>query len=273
VLVIVNPEKDGARETARTLCPWLAERAETVSADLSDEPVRTDADVVVVLGGDGSILKAARMLAGRETPIAGINMGKLGYMAEFSAEDFCRHFDAIAAGRVGVSRRLMLLARCETAAGGVRELAVLNEALVTGGQAHRMVGIMASIDGEAVTTYHGDGVLVSTPTGSTAYGLAAGGPILAPGLEAMVLVPICPHSLTHRPIVLRADSELVLEPCGFQKEAVCVLDGQVHVALARGDRVRIRRAASDVLLIQNPDRPPFGTLREKLHWGHSLRYV
>lgn len=135
-----------------------------------------------------------------------------------------------------------------------------------------MGGVAAFIDGEEVTTYHGDGVLVSTPTGSTAYCLAAGGPILMPGLDALVLVPICPHSLTHRPIVVRPDSEVMLVPNGLQKEAMCVVDGQQQVRLAAGDRVRICRATGEFLLVHNPDRQPFATLREKLVWGQPPRY-
>lgn len=270
VLILINPEKPGARETAASLCPWVRERVAVETADLADGPIQTDADLVVVLGGDGSILKAARMLAGREVPVVGINMGKLGYLAEFSAEAFCESFDAIASGDMPVSRRLMLRARIATAEGTSDRL-VLNDVLVAGGTAHRMVGVRLAIDGDAVTTYNGDGVLVSTPTGTTAYCMAAGGPLLAPGLEAMVLVPICPHSLTHRPIVLRPDSEVVLEPDDLQPEAVCVCDGQDKVRLAPGDRVTIRRAEASFLLVQGR-RHPFETLSQKLHWGHLPRY-
>jgi len=270
VLILVNPEKAGARETAAALCPWVREQVVVETADLADEPIQADADLVVVLGGDGSILKAARMLAGREVPVVGINMGKLGYLAEFSAEAFCESFDAIVSGNMPVSRRLMLRARIATAA-GESECLVLNDVLVAGGAAHRMVGVRLAIDGDPITTYNGDGVLVSTPTGSTAYCMAAGGPLLAPGLGAMVLVPICPHSLTYRPIVLRPDSEVVLEPDDLQPEAVCVCDGQVEVRLAPGDRVTIRRAESAFLLVQSC-RQPFETLSQKLHWGHLPRY-
>ena len=272
VLILVNPEKPEARRLAATLCPWVEKRVAAEATDLSDAPVRADADLVVVLGGDGSILKAARLLAGREVPVVGINMGKLGYLAEFSADEFCEKFDDIAAGRMPISRRLMLSVRAETAQGPASEYLVLNDVLVAGGEPHRMVGISATIDGEAVTTYYGDGVLVSTPTGSTAYCMAAGGPLLAPGLEALVLVPICPHSLTHRPIVLRPEGEVVLEPTDLQAEAVCVIDGQEKISLARGDRVRIRRAASSFLLVHNGHRGAFATLSQKLHWGHLPKY-
>lgn len=272
VLILVNPEKDGAREAAASLCPWLSRNVEVQSLDLSDRPIETQPDLVVVLGGDGSILRAARMLAGREIPVVGINLGKLGYLAEFTAEEFCHRFEAITTGQVPISRRMMLSARHERPGGASQEHLVLNDVLVAGGLAHRMVGIAATVDGEAVTTYFGDGVLVATPTGTTAYCLAAGGPILAPGLEAMALVPVCPHSLTHRPIVLPATSEVVLEPCGLQKEAACVIDGQEQMRLAHGERVRIRRSKSVFLLVHNGDRPTFATLREKLNWGVSVQY-
>ncbi len=272
VLILVNPEKRGAREAAESLCPWVQSRVAVETMDLSDEPVATEADLVVVLGGDGSILQAARMLAGREVPVVGINLGKLGYLAEFTAEDFCEKFDGITAGQMPISRRLMLSARCEPADGEASEHLVLNDVQVAGGQPNRMVGIAAAIDGDALTVYYGDGVLVSTPTGSTAYCMAAGGPLLAPGLEAMVLVPICPHSLTHRPIVLPPETEVVLELSDLQDEAVCVVDGQVQVSLTRGDRVRIRRADASFLLVQNGRPGAFATLSRKLHWGHLPKY-
>jgi len=271
VLILVNPEKPQARDVAGSLCPWVRERVEVQTMDLADGPIEAEADLVVVLGGDGSILKAARMLGGREVPVVGINMGKLGYMAEFSAEAFCEQFDAIAAGTTPISRRLMLRVRCETAE-GQSEYLVLNDVLVAGGDAHRMTAVRATIDQEEITTYFGDGVLVSTPTGSTAYCMAAGGPLLAPGLEAMVLVPVCPHSLTHRPIVLRPECQVMLEPMDLQKEALCVVDGQERVRMRPGDRVSIARADSSFLLVESGRRRPFETLSRKLHWGHLPRY-
>jgi len=272
VLLIVNSEKPGAPECLARIGPWVEERIRTETVELADRRVETGADLAVVLGGDGSILRAARMLAGREIPVVGINLGKLGYLAEFTAEEFCRHFDAIVAGKASVSRRLMLEVRCETASGGAREYVILNDVLVAGGKAHRMVAIEAIVDGAKVTTYYSDGVLVATPTGSTAYCMSAQGPILVPGIEAMVLVPVCPHSLTHRPIVLRPDSEVVLRPTGLQEESDCIIDGQEVVRLARGDSVRVRRADAAFLLVQNPSRGTFATLSEKLHWGHLPRY-
>ena len=272
VLLIVNSEKPGAPECLARIGPWVEERIRTETMELADRRVETGADLAVVLGGDGSILRAARMLAGREIPVVGINLGKLGYLAEFTAEEFCRHFDAIVAGKASVSRRLMLEVRCETASGGAHEYIVLNDVLVAGGKAHRMVAIEALVDGEKVTTYYSDGVLVATPTGSTAYCMSAQGPILVPGIEAMVLVPVCPHSLTHRPIVLRPDSEVVLRPTGLQEESDCIIDGQEVVRLDRGDSVRVRRAGAAFLLVQNPSRGAFATLSEKLHWGHLPRY-
>jgi len=272
VLILVNPEKPGAQEVSQTLCPWLSSRVKVEAMELSDGPLQATADLIVVLGGDGSILRAARMLAGQEIPVVGINLGKLGYLAEFSAEEFCRSFDAIAAGAMPTSRRMMLSARAEAAGADPEEYLVLNDVLVGGGTPHRMVAVGASIDGEFLTTYVGDGVLVATPTGSTAYCLAAGGPVLSPGLEALTLVPVCPHSLAHRSIILRPGAEVVLEPCGLQREAVLVLDGQERGRLARGDRVTIRRAATAFLLVHNGGRPFFSTLREKLQWGQGPRY-
>jgi NAD+ kinase len=266
ILLLVNADKPAAREAADGLTPWIAGRALVETLGLADAPIQTQADLVVVLGGDGSILKAARMLAGREIPVLGINMGKLGYLAEFTAQEFCDKFDMIVTGKAPVTRRMMLSVRCERAGNKPTEYQALNDVLLSGNDRHRMVAVAAAIDGEPVTTYYGDGVLVATPTGSTAYCLAAGGPLLMPGLEAMAVV------LTHRPIVVRPDCEIVLESCGLQREAFCIVDGQEMVRLARGDRVFIRRAESVFLIVQNPDRRPFETLREKLSWGQVPRY-
>jgi len=272
ILLLVNTEKPAAREAADQLTPWFSGRAVAETLGLADTTIQTAADLVVVLGGDGSILKAARMLAGREIPVLGINMGKLGYLAEFTAQEFRDKFDLILSGKAPVARRMMLSVRCERPGGKTTEYLALNDVVLTGGDRHRMIGVAAAIDGEPITTYYGDGVLVATPTGSTAYCLAAGGPLLMPGLEAMAVVPVCPHSLTHRPIVVRPDSEIVLESCGLQREAICVVDGQEMIRLARGERVHVRRAESAFLIVQNPDRRPFETLREKLSWGQVPRY-
>jgi len=272
ILLLVNTEKPAAGEAAAGLTPWIAGRAVVETLGLGDTPIEAAADLVVVLGGDGSILKAARILAGREIPVLGINMGKLGYLAEFTAQEFRDKFDLILAGKAPVTCRMMLSVRCERAGSKPTEYQALNDVMVSGGDRHRMVAVLATIDGEPVTTYYGDGVLVATPTGSTAYCLAAGGPLLMPGLEAMALVPVCPHSLTHRPIVVRPDREIVLESCGLQREAFCIVDGQEMVRLARGDRIFVQRAESSFLTVQNPDRRPFETLREKLSWGQVPRY-
>jgi len=228
----------------------------------------------VVLGGDGSILSAARLLTGPAVPVVGINLGKLGYLAAFSLEEFKEQFATILAGDARIERRLMLEAEVRHKTGEAKNYLLLNDVVVSGGQAHRMMGVQVEIDGEAVATYFGDGVIVATPTGSTAYSLAAGGPILAPGVEAILLTPICPHSLTNRPIVLRAESEIVLRAArhGGQEEAVCVIDGQEVVPLVGDDSVRLKRSARRFLLVENDARTGFGMMREKLRWSDLPKY-
>lgn len=274
MLIVYNGQKPGSRQCLGQICPWVEKRLRTDLVELNDPAVRdrlAEADLVVVLGGDGSILKVARLLGGREVPVVGINLGKLGYLAEFTAEEFCDRFGDIVAGRAPISRRRMLAVQWETAAADGKCVA-LNDVYLTGGQSHRMVAVRATIDGREVTTYVGDGVVVSTPTGSTAYGLSAGGPILLPHLDALVLVPVCPHSLTHRPIVIPSDNEVTLVPMDLQKEAVCVVDGQEVVRLEEGDPVRIRGADTGFLLVQSGRHADFALLREKLHWGQLPRY-
>ncbi|MDP6381526.1 MAG: NAD(+)/NADH kinase, partial [Phycisphaerae bacterium] len=264
VLILVNEQKKIALDGLEALRPWFAQaEVETTVMHLGEpeKGIAGDVNLVVVLGGDGSILHTARLLEGRDVPVVGVNLGRLGFLAAFSLDEFMEHFETILAGGACVGERLMLETTVERAAGQSSTILSLNEVALTSGRVHRMMGVHVEIDGEAVATYFGDGVIVSTPTGSTAYSLAAGGPILAPGSEAILLTPICPHSLTNRPIVLKANSELVLRTID-QDNAVCVIDGQELVPLTNEDRVRVKQAEHRLLLVESVTRTGFATLRE-----------
>ena len=276
ILVLVNSAKAGAAEAAARLHPYLAGRAAVEMADLAVRTAGLRADLVVVLGGDGSILKAARMLAAARSPSSASTWANSDTWPSSPSSEFCDKFDDVAAGRLPVSRRIMLAVSCETAAGKPASRSPAGPS--TTSWSCRRRGRTASSAWPPPSTARPSPPTTATASSSrrpparppTAWPPA--GPILMPGLDALVLVPICPHSLTHRPIVVRPDSEIVLEPNGLQKEAVCVVDGQEQVRLVRGDRVRIRRATGAFLLVHNPDRPPFQTLREKLVWGQMPRY-
>ncbi|MDK1031896.1 MAG: NAD(+)/NADH kinase [Planctomycetia bacterium] len=274
VLILVNETKKLAMDTLESLRPWLEDSGvETTVMKLGEihEAFVPDARLIVVLGGDGSLLHTARLLAGSSVPVVGINLGRLGYLAGFSLEEFKSYFGTILAGEICMVERLMLDVEILRNGGAVSKCVALNEVVLTGGRPHRMMGINVEIDDESVATLYGGGVIVSTPTGSTAYSLAAGGPILAPGLDAILLTPVCPHSLTNRPIVLKPDSVVVLGATGTEG-AVCVVDGQETIRLEAGERVRMKRSELRFPLLENTACTGFATLREKLGWSHLPKY-
>jgi len=259
---------------AAELLPWLRERCDVVVVDLAMERSLEDvqADVAVILGGDGAILSTARRLGGNQIPAIGVNLGKLGFLAELSPVEFRQHFDDILAGRFGVSARSMLACTLRRDGRVVAEHLGLNDVVVSRGALSRLVTFTLLVDGRHATTYNGDGVIVSTPTGSTAHSLAAGGPVLEPDIEGVVVTPICPHTLTNRPVVLPAGVQIELL---VEKATVAVgltVDGQVYEDLAEGDRIAIRKAPKPFQLITLGLRTYYETLREKLHWGGSTSY-
>jgi len=253
------------------LLPWLRERAELVAVDLAmDRSLEElDADFVVILGGDGAILSAARRMGQKQKPAVGVNLGKFGFLAEVSPSELRARFDEIAAGRCGFSERMMLACTLRRGRRVVAELLALNDVVVSRGALSRLVTVGLWIDGARTTTYNSDGVIISTPTGSTAHSLSAGGPVLDPRVEAMVITPICPHTLTNRPVVLPASSRIELVADETPVDVGLTVDGQVYRELERGDRVVVRRAGVKFKLIDLGLRSFYETLREKLNWGGS----
>jgi len=236
------------------------------------------ADLIVVLGGDGTILGQARRCVGLGIPIVGINLGHLGFLAEFDLDAFETHAPRlIGGGELNIDDRLMI--RVEVTRNGEQICTgtALNDCVVTAGPPFRMIEIGISIDHENGPTLKGDGVIVSTPSGSTAYSSSAGGPIVAPGLEAMTITPIAAHSLAFRPIVVPAASVIELDihaANSVDDSDACrcsgttlVLDGQVMQPLTGGERIRIERNADHLRLVRNPDMSYWRTLVRKLHWA------
>jgi NAD+ kinase len=258
---------------AERLRPHVASVAEivtwdfTFTADLS----RIDADLAIVFGGDGSILRAAHQMAYRQVPIVGVNLGKLGFLADLMPDDLLAMLPSIAAGQFRIVEHLMF--ECEIRRGnkdGSRHLG-LNEVAVRAGTPFRMLDMHLYVDAELVTTYSCDGLIVSTPVGSTAHSLSAGGPILRKDLQAFVISPINPHTLTNRPVVDSADRVYEIEVPPPQTGAAVVIDGQVIEELEPGDRLRIVRAEPRFKLVEVPGHGYYRTLREKLGWGGSLK--
>lgn len=226
-----------------------------------------DADLVIVLGGDGSILRTARWMGYEQVPVLGVNLGALGFLADFSRQEVERALDEIAAGRFRLVEHLLL--ECELLRGGkaVQQELGLNEVAILAGPPFSMIEIQLHVDGELATTYRADGLIVSTPVGSTAYNLSAGGPIVRKDLDAFVFTPLNPHTLTNRTVIDSAAR--IYELCVPRPNAgsACMVDGRVIAELAAGDSIRIRRAAPRFALVETHDHGYYRTLREKLAWG------
>ena len=235
--------------------------------DLSDVP----ADLVVVMGGDGSILHAARQMGTRQLPVLGVNLGKLGFLAALPPEDLAAVFEQVCAGRFEIVDHLMLRCTVHGPEGLLHEQLGLNEAAVLGGPPFSILNVDLYVDAILATTYSCDGLIISTPVGSTAHSLSAGGPILRKSLQAFVISPISPHTLTVRPVVDSADrvfEMVVREP---NEATSVVVDGRVLCHLEPAQRVRVERAAPSFRMIEAVDQNYYRTLRDKLGWGGNIR--
>ncbi len=227
-------------------------------------------DLAIIMGGDGTMLNAARSLVDYEVPILGVNLGRLGFLADVSPSEIPHSLDQVLTGQFREARRSLLHAQVIHNNRVTSETDALNDVVIHKREVARMIEVDTFLDGRFLNAYRADGLIISTPTGSTAYALAGGGPIIHPGLEAVVLVPICPHTLTHRPIVVKADSviEVVLNTENTtQTQITC--DGQVSLAIEPGDRLVIRKKNRKVRLIHPINHDYFELLRAKLRWGVS----
>jgi NAD+ kinase len=236
---------------------------------LTDETrIGADADLVVVLGGDGTLIHAASLLHGREAPILGINMGSLGFMTEVPQSEMYPVLDHILAGKATMSRRIKLRVHLHrpSANAPVLDGEVLNDVVIHKDALAPMCELDTRMSGSFVTTYKADGIIIATPTGSTAYSLAANGPILLPTMRGLIVAPICPHTLTQRPLVLPDDEDVEIFLINAS-QVFLSLDGQKGLPLERGDRVQVKQSDNQVLLVNNPNIDFFGILRKKLRWG------
>ena len=227
--------------------------------------------LVIVVGGDGTLLRAARMLVDHDVRLLGINLGRVGFLTDVSHREMTASLDAILAGRFQEEARFLLHAVAVRQGVALAESDALNDVVVQKGNVARLIQLDTFVDDRFVSSQRSDGLIVSTPTGSTAYALSGGGPLLHPALNAIALVPICPHTLSNRPIVVGADSrvEIVVSP----DQHTCALltcDGENVMELAVGDRVVVRKKGRGIRLIHPPDHDYFATLRTKLHWAKEL---
>jgi NAD+ kinase len=228
-----------------------------------------ESDLLLVLGGDGTLLAAARVAAPHGTPLLPINMGSLGFLTSFTLEEMFPALEETLAGRSSVSERVLLRVDLVRAGQIVDGQRVLNEAVINKGALARMIDLELKIDGAFVCRYRADGLIVATPTGSTAYSLSAGGPIVHPSVESLIITPICPHTLTDRPLVVRDSSSVEVSLSGDAESVFLTLDGQKGIPMQSGDCVRIVRAPERLKLIQPPRKSYFDILRSKLKWGEA----
>ncbi len=225
------------------------------------------ADLHVVIGGDGTLLSAAREVAHRPRPILGVNVGGLGFLTETSLEEMEDVLNEVLDGRYAVDRRMMLQAILRRGGKTVARQPVLNDVVINKGALARIIDLELTIDKKFVTHYKADGLIVSSPTGSTAYSLSAGGPIIDQSMGALVITPICPHTITMRPLVVSEECLVEIVLRSDQTETYLTLDGQVGHPLREGDRVQVRRDRSHVLLVRSRRKSYFEVLRHKLRWG------
>jgi NAD+ kinase len=269
-----KPRSAAAQAAARELAEWLAARGVEVLRDdtfgaggLERRALVEKADLVVVLGGDGTLLSVARAVGARPVPILGVNLGTLGFLAEFAPSEEREVLERVLRGDYTTVERMRLDVRALRGGREAFHSHALNDAVIARTDLSRMIDLEAAADGVPVTTYHGDGLIVATPTGSTAYTLSAGGPILMPGSRVFVLTPICPHALAQRPLVLPDAAKLTILVHPRDGGAHLTVDGQLGLALQDGDRIEIATSEHPALFVASPFRSRFDVLRTKLGWG------
>lgn len=269
IVVVGNARKEQVREAVECLQPWIAQRAEVTAVDLDGELELADAeaDLVVVFGGDGTILSVARRLGRSEIPVIGVNFGKLGFITEIRQDEFKDVLEDFLAGRCAEQRRLMLDGRLFAGGAETDRSLALNDFVVLGADRGRMVSLELRIDGQPATTYEGDGLVISTPVGSTAHSLSAGGPVMHPDVDGLVVTPICPHALTNRPLVVPAEVVIEVRVCGDSSKGVVAVDGSEMWALSCADVLEVRSAGRIFVLVDSGKRTYYDTLRSKLNWG------
>jgi NAD+ kinase len=277
--IVMKPNKPEALALAREMIGWLKQKNTQVYLDTSvaspihyapscrSEEMSKCVDLLVVLGGDGTLLSAARHMEKEDIPILGVNLGGLGFLTEITLEELYPVLERILEGKVEIEKRMKLHAAVFRQAEKVGEYAVLNDAVISKSVLARIIHLRSSVNGAYVTTYRGDGVIISTPTGSTAYSMAAGGPIVYPTMDSVLITPICPHTLTNRPLLIpdEATVEFTLET--EESDVRLTLDGQVGCNLLPFDRVVIHKAGKSVSFIKSPFKDYFQILRTKLKWG------
>jgi NAD+ kinase len=283
--IVLKPHQPDALKTMCELTIWLSQRGITLIGgpeiereriehqtgcaveQVESEQIAANADLVLVLGGDGTMIAAARLMGHAEVPVLGINYGGLGYLAEFRIEEIYEALESILAGNYRLDRRVMLAVNLLRGDETITSNRVLNDVVINKSALARIIEIEAYLNHQFVNSFRADGLIVSTPTGSTAYNLSAGGPVIFPSMNAVVITPICPFTLSNRPIVVPDDAAVELRLKTNQEDVTLTLDGQVGFALKVEDRVMIHKSETTFNLVQPTNRNYFDVLRDKLRWG------
>ena len=279
--VLANCRKPEAAEILKRLSSKAAERGLQLvtcneagrllaqSVRVSNRTFAQKIDVLLALGGDGTMLKAVRALQGRDIPVLGVNIGSLGFMTSVTQDNLERAIDVLVKGNYTTSTRAIAECRLMRRSKKIGEYRALNDVAIGWGNSSRVVNLELSIDGESVTSYVCDGMIVSTPTGSTGHSLSAGGPILHPETPVFVINLICPHTLSNRPVVISDRSVVSVRVVETAKKLLLSVDGQEEQSIVAGDRLEIRRSVKGVRFIHLPGYSYFSVLRQKLHWRGS----
>jgi NAD+ kinase len=278
--IISKPKKTEIREIVPTLLKWLHDHSIDVFIDketeaivqtseqcLSRNEMPSQTDLLIVLGGDGTLLATARALNRKPVPILAVNLGGLGFLTETTREDLYLTLESVLAGTHRTDHRVQIEGELIRADEAITSFLALNDVVLNKGAIARILDFELRVDGHFVSSYKSDGLIVSTPTGSTAYSLAAGGPIVAPAVEAFIVTPICAHTLTQRPLVLPDTVKIEIAVKSQREAAYLTVDGQVGIAAHNEDLVRLKKSNSSVELVQPPSKQYFEILRQKLKWG------
>ncbi len=275
LVVLGDLKKEQVVKVIGEFADFVKGKAEMLTSCRSEDcpaDILRQCDFAIVFGGDGTIISAARSLSQSSVPVIGVNLGKLGFLAEFSLGELKEYFHKITSPAAPIERRMML--SCRIFSGGEEKFRseAINDVFIMAGPPFRMIELKMSVDGQLLADCVSDGLIISTPTGSTAYNLSAGGPILLGKMEAMVITPICPHSLSFRPIVIDADSRVEVSGVRVNKGTTVLIDGQIPCKLSIKDVVRVERYKEDFLIVNNPLRTQWDTLATKLSWAEKPKY-
>jgi len=273
VVILGNAKRPGVKEVVDKIRPFIAKHADLVAMDLHQgtDLGRLSFDLALVLGGDGAILRAARQMAYQQVPVLGVNLGKLGFLADLNVDDLFEVFPKIVQGDYRTTRHLMFECTWKEES-QQRTILGLNEVLVHTDESCHMIDLDLAVDGQIATRFRGDGLLISTPIGSTAHSLSAGGPILSQELEAFVITPICPHTLVSRPIVESCAKAYTVSLASSYAKALLVVDGQEPIPLRENALIEVKRARVNFSLVKVPGKNFYHTLRDKLGWGIQPSY-